>query len=299
MDRLLIEISNDGQALCIERGFLKIKNGEKEHRIPTEGILSVVISAAQATLTKNLITGLTAENCPIILCGLSYLPEAIILPYASHCLTSSRISRQVEAALPLKKNLWKTIVEHKISNQVRTLCRFVPDTAEAERLHQLSRSVKSDDAGNNEGQASRIYFRGLFGSDFVRNREAPDINLLLNYAYTVLRAAVARSIAGSGLLPYLGIKHCHPANRMPLVDDMMEPFRPIADGVVLEAVRKYSPAFPFYLTPELKRELCRLLACSVSTPRGRQPLTEALGTYVNSLVKSYESKKVCLVFPEI
>ncbi len=299
MDRLLIEISRDGQLLCAERGFLKIKSDEEERRIPTEGILSVVISAAEATLTKNLMTRLTGENCPIILCGPSYLPESIILPYASHCLTSARISRQAEAALPLKKNLWKAIIGHKILNQVRTLCRFIPKTMEAERLHQLSRSVRSDDASNNEGQASRIYFRELFGPDFIRNREAGDVNILLNYAYTVLRAAVARSIAGSGLLPYLGVKHCHPANRMPLVDDMMEPFRPIADGIVLETVRKYSPAFPITLTPELKRELCGLLVYPMSTPRGRQPLTEAVGAYVSSLVKSYENKKVCLIYPGI
>ena len=166
------------------------------------------------------------------------------------------------------KNLWKSIVQHKILNQAKVLECFSPEHQNLERLKWLAKETLSNDARNHEGQAASIYFKSLFGKKFVRDRLSDDINILLNYSYTILRAIVARAVAGNGLLPYIGIKHCNKTNPMPLVDDLIEPFRAIADKIVYDEVNKLVNIDHIELTPEIKRNITKIITYSVQTAKG-------------------------------
>ena len=199
MDKQIIEISNDGFNISLHRGFLVVENKATniKREIPLDNILSLIISANQLSLTNKIINEICNNGGTLIFCDNHYLPNAITLPYSGHWLISSRIKQQVDISLPLKKNLWKSIVQHKISNQAKTLQYFFPDNPDIERLKRLSIETLSDDKSNNEGQAASIYFKALFGKKFVRDRLSQGVNLLLNYAYTILRAMVAISFNAS------------------------------------------------------------------------------------------------------
>lgn len=198
----------------------------------------------------------------------------------------------------IAKNLWKSIVQHKILNQASVLEYFFPDNKNIERLKILAKDTLSDDARNHEGMAAALYFKSLFGKKFVRNRLNPDINILLNYAYTILRAMVARAVSGNGLLPYLGLKHCGKTNSLPLVDDLIEPFRAIADKLVFDEVNKIINTDNIELNAEIKRNLAKLIVFPAITGKGAVTLSDAIYDFVGSLVSSFEDKKVLLKYPQ-
>lgn len=299
MDRQIIEISNNGFFLSLYRGFLVIENEKKQKQeIPLDNILSLVLSADNTVISKNIVNAIIEQGGNIIFCDKKYLPSTIAVPYTGHWLTSHRIKQQIDCSRPLQKNLWKSIVQHKILNQAFVLEYFFPDNKNIERLKILAKDILSDDARNNEGMAAALYFKSLFGKKFVRNRMNPDINILLNYAYTILRAMVARAVSGNGLLPYLGLKHCGKTNSLPLVDDLIEPFRAIADKLVFDEVNKIINTDNIELNVEVKRNLAKLIVFPAITGRGVVTLDDAIYDFVGSLVSSFEDKKVLLKYPQ-
>ena len=301
MDKQIIEISKDGFYLSLYRGFLAVQNDDLniKQNIPLDNILSLVISANNAIISKNIINALCEQGASVIFCNQAYLPTSITLPYTGHWLISSRVKQQLEASIPLQKNLWKSIVQHKILNQAKILEYFFPEHQNIERLKWLSKETLSNDAKNHEAQAASIYFKSLFGKHFVRDRLNDDANILLNYSYTILRAMVARAVAGNGLLPYIGIKHCNKTNPLPLVDDLIEPFRPIADKFVFEELNRLVDIDNITLTPETKRRLAGIITYPVETIKGTLPLNDAIYDFITSLVVCYELKRVSLTYPGI
>lgn len=301
MDKQIIEISSDNFHLSLYRGFLEIKNAELDIKkeVPIDDILCVILSSNNAVISKNIINEICERGGNIILCGKNYLPTSIITPYAGHWLTAPRIRQQVQCSLPLQKNLWKCIVQKKIWNQALILEHFFPQNENIEKLKRLSRETLSNDSRNNEAQAARIYFKALFGKKFIRDRFSDDLNILLNYTYIVLRAMVARAVTGNGLLPYFGIKHCTKSNPMPLVDDLIEPFRAIADKIVFEEINKMVNIEKIELVPNIKRNLTKIVSYPVSVDKGCVSLSTGLYDFVATLVESYENKKVMLKFPGI
>jgi CRISPR-associated protein Cas1 len=291
----IIEISNDDFSLSLNRGFLDLTNGDNRAQISLDNILSVIISANRATISKNIINAICDNGGAIILCGDKYIPSALILPYINHWLGAPRARAQVAASVPLNKNLWKEIVSRKIANQAAVLAALRPESPAIQSLRDLSRSVRSNDAGNCEGVAAKIYFKALFGPQFIRDRDMAGINRLLNYAYTILRSAIARAIAGNGLLPQFGIKHCSAPNTMPLADDLIEPFRPVADMMVFNMIQNDAPE----LTTEVKRAISSILSMPMKNNRGRVALSDAVYEFVGTLEQSYSKKSVRLEFPEL
>jgi len=299
MDKQIIEISNNGFFLSLYRGFLVIENEKKQKQeVPLDHILSLILSADDAVISKNIVNAIIEQGGNIIFCDKKYLPSTIAVPYTGHWLTSYRIKQQIDCSRPLQKNLWKSIVQHKILNQAAVLEYFFPDSPNIERLKTLAKDTLSGDARNNEGMAAALYFKSLFGKNFVRNRLNPDINILLNYAYIVLRAMVARAVSGNGLLPYLGLKHFGKTNSLPLVDDLIEPFRAIADKLVFDEVAKIINTDNIELSVEIKRNLAKLIVFPMITSKGIITLNEAIYDFVGSLVSSFEDKKVLLKYPQ-
>lgn len=214
----------------------------------------------------------------------------MLLNLDSNSTQGESFRAQIEATEPLKKNLWKQTVEAKIRNQAKLLNKLDLD---GDTLKPLYMNVKSGDASNREGVAAKLYWNMLFGRDFVRGREGSPPNNLLNYGYTILRAAVARSLMGSGLLPAFGVYHRNRYNAFPLADDIMEPFRPFVD----EIVYKLYFSGETELTKEVKSSLLSVLFADTQFDKLTRPLDVGLSVTTASLARCFTGKEKKISYP--
>lgn len=288
----VIEIASEGQHLARQRGLMTVScNGAETGRVPLDDIGVLLCNARGLTYSNDLLVELAKRGAAVVLCGANYLPVAWLWPLEGHHIQALRMRRQLEASLPLRKRLWQAVVKSKIGQQkmlLETLGK--PDSG----LDELARRVKSGDPDNMEAQAARRYWPLLFGPDFQRERFGEMPNPLLNYGYTVLRAATARAVVAAGLHPSLGIHHHNRYDAMCLVDDLMEPFRPAVDYSVVRLVGSGCGE----VTPEAKRTLVGTLAADMRTERGTTPLETCLERAAQSLAQSFEDRRPLLAFPD-
>ncbi|HXK73858.1 MAG TPA: type II CRISPR-associated endonuclease Cas1 [Bacteroidales bacterium] len=204
--------------------------------IPIEDIGVIVIDNQHITFTSALINKLLEQNCAVITCNNKRMPMGLFLPLSVNTLQNERFTIQMNATLPLKKQLWQQTVQAKILNQAKIIQQYreVP----IDNMLKWAKEVKSGDSEYHESRAAVYYWKMLFPSidNFVRDREGIPPNNLLNYGYAILRAVVARSLVGGGLLPTLGIHHHNRYNAYCLADDIMEPYRPYVDQLVVEMI---------------------------------------------------------------
>ena len=264
--------------------------------IPIEDIGVVVIDNRQITITSGVIDALLANNCAIITCDGKSLPVGLMLPLCGNTTQSERFRYQIEATLPLKKQLWQQTVQAKINNQAEVLSKCTD--AETACMKVWSKEVKSGDSDNLEGRAAAYYWKKLFGhiTDFNRDREGVPPNNLLNYGYAILRAVVARALVSSGMLPTLGIHHHNRYNAYCLADDIMEPYRPYVDELVFNLVKERGLPEDG-LTKEWKAELLKIPVLDVVISEKRSPLMIAVSQTTASLYRCFcgESRKI--VYP--
>jgi CRISP-associated protein Cas1 len=262
--------------------------------IPVEDIGIIELDHQQITLTQALLDALMQNNTVVMVCDKVHHPSGLLLPLSGHTLQNERFRSQLEASEPLKKQLWAQTVTRKIMNQAGHFKRrglphsfFVP----------LYKNVKSGDSDNAEATAAAHYWQRMFPQlpHFRRHREGPPPNHLFNYAYAVLRAVMARSIVGAGLLPTLGIFHRNRYNAFCLADDLMEPYRPIADELVLSVVDERGAEAE--LNREVKAELLKLPAVDVQMEDEKSPLMVGMQRTAVSLVKCFEGTQRKLLFP--
>lgn len=263
---------------------------DMQQSIPIEDIGVVVLEHQQTTVTLPLLNALSDNNVAVIFCGDNRLPNAMLLNLDSNRTQGEHYRDQVEAGEPLKKGLWRQIVEAKIRNQAALLLKLGKD---GNKLKPYYQNVKSGDSDNREGVAAKIYWTELFGSGFVRAREGVEPNNLLNYGYTILRAAVARSLMGSGLFPAFGIFHRNRYNAFPLADDIMEPYRPYVDEIVFCLYAEGDTQ----LTKEVKGELLRLLFVDTRFDKVLRPLDVGLTFTAASLAKCFAGKQNRIMYP--
>ena len=287
----VVEVSTEGSHLKRYRGLMVVSKGDDEMgRIPLDDIGVLLCNARGLTYSNDLMTGLAQRGAAVVLCDSNYLPVAWLWPVEGHHVQAMRMRLQLEASLPLRKRLWQAVVRAKIVQQAKVLDML---QLPADRFEALGRRVRSGDPDNVEAQAARRYWPLLFGKAFRRNRHGGIPNPFLNYGYTVLRAAVARAVVSAGLHPSLGIHHHNRADTMCLVDDLMEPFRPLVDYTVARLVSGGQED----LIAEVKRTLAGVLAMDMITDRGTTPLQTCLERAAQSLAQSFESGKPALVFP--
>lgn len=231
----VVEIATDGRFVALDRGFLTVsESGTEVGRVPLDAVAALVANAHGLGFTNNVLVALAQRGVPVVLCGSNHRPEAILWPVDGHHQQSGRMADQIAAPAPLKKRLWARIVRAKILAQGATLATV---GARHGGFQLLAAKVRSGDPGNVEAEAARRYWPLMFGPAFRRDRDAGGINGLLNYGYAVLRAGIARAVMAGGLHPGLGLMHANRGNAMVLVDDLMEPFRPIVDLEVWHLVR--------------------------------------------------------------
>ena len=263
---------------------------DMQRSVPIEDIGFVVLEHRQTSVSLPLLNALSESNVAVIFCNEARMPNAMLMNLDSNKTQGESYRAQIEASEPLKKGLWKQVVEAKIRNQAALLHKLGKD---GDKLKPLYMNVKSGDADNREAIAAKIYWTELFGGDFVRLRDGVEPNNLLNYGYTILRAAVARSLMGSGLFPAFGIFHRNRYNSFPLADDIMEPYRPYVDETVYDIYRQGITE----LTPETKGRLLRLLFADTRFDRVTRPLDVGLTFTSASLAKCFAGKQKKLSFP--
>ena len=270
---------------------------EAVRTIPIEDIGVVVLDNRQITITQGLAEALLENNCAIITCDSAHLPVGLMLPLCGNTTQSERFRAQIDASLPLKKQLWQQTVQCKIRNQAAVLQNT--RNAIVKNMLVWAGEVKSGDSDNLEGRAAAYYWRNLFPDilGFTRDREGVPPNNLLNYGYAILRAVVARALVGSGLLPTLGIHHHNRYNAYCLADDIMEPYRPYVDALVCQLVA--DGHLTEELTVELKRELLQIPTLDVVINGKRSPLMIAVSMTTASLQKCYAGEIRKIVYPSI
>ena len=269
---------------------------ESAASIPIEDIAVVVLDNKQITITQALLEALLMNNAAVVTCDSSHMPAGLLLPLDVHNIQHERFKNQIESSVPLRKQLWQQTVEAKILNQNAVLHSLGKNSA---RLLTLARNVRSGDPENYEGQAASIYWSEVFDKslNFRREREGTPPNNLLNYGYAIIRAVTARSLVGSGLLPTLGIHHTNKYNAYCLADDIMEPYRPYVDRIVLNIVKSGHKIEE--VTTDLKKILLALPAEDVVIDSERSPLTITMQRTTASLAQCFEGTARKIVYPEL
>lgn len=265
---------------------------ENTTTVPIEDIGVVVVENQQVSVTLPLLNALTENEVQVVFCNASGMPSSMLLGFEGNNLQGETLRNQMSCGEVLKKQLWKQIVESKIRNQSRLLDKVGQEGA---CLRPYYSNVKSGDADNREGSAARIYFQRLFGADFVRDRTLPGINALLNYGYTILRAAVSRAIVSSGLFPAIGLFHHNRSNAFPLADDLMEPYRPFVDEAVYDLLMQGS----MELTKDAKAKLIMVLYADTEFENVNRPLSVGLSMTTSSLVRCYAKDCLKLSLPSL
>ena len=287
----VVDLETDGRQLSLHRGFLVVsEDGDEVGRIGLDGIAAVVANAHGLTYSNHALVTLAERGIATVLCGPNHRPAAIVWPVEGHHAQAGRMADQALARAPLKKRLWAQIVRAKILAQGATLAAA---GAQHGGFQLLSRKVRSGDPDNVEAEAARRYWPQLMGADFRRDRDAGGTNGLLNYGYAVLRAGVARAVMATGLHPSLGLMHANRGNAMVLVDDLMEPFRPVVDLEVWRLVRKGVEE----VDHDAKEVLARVMILDLPTAAGMSPVMVRAERLAQSLARAYAGADDALDLP--
>lgn len=291
MIKRTIDISDGPTFLSIENDQL-ILTREKERiaSIPCEDVGVLLIDNRATTYTHSAMTRLLDRGAVVVFCGENHLPSGILLPVADNELLTERLRYQTAASQPLKKQLWRQIIIHKIIGQAGNL---PTDSLVRGKLLALASEVKSGDTSNCEGLAGRIYWPVMFGSDFRRDPDGEPPNQLLNYGYMVFRASCARALVAGGLHPAIGLHHSNRNNPFCLADDLVEVFRPRVDCVVLD-IMKHGGGF---IDKPAKQKILSLLADPITVADQSGPLIVGLHRIVSSLVRCLQGQQKQLDLP--
>ena len=264
---------------------------------PIEDLGVVVLDHKQITITQGALEALLENNCAVITCDSNHMPVGLLLPLVGNTTQSERFRDQLDASLPLRKQLWQQTIQYKIRNQAAVLAQC--SDAETKCMQVWANDVRSGDPDNLEARAAVYYWKSLFGHipGFIRDREGVAPNNLLNYGYAILRAVVARSLVASGLLPTLGIHHHNRYNAYCLADDIMEPYRPYVDRLVVDIIEQYG--IDVELSKDIKAELLSIPTLDVVIGGKRSPLMVGVSQTTASLYKCFSGELRKIAYPEI
>ena len=270
---------------------------EATRTVPIEDIGIVVLDNRRITVTQGLIEALLDNNTALLSCSSSHMPIGLMLPMAGNTTLTERWRVQMDASLPLKKQMWQQTVQQKIRNQAAVLS--TKHGSVVKNMLAWAADVKSGDSDNLEGRAAAYYWKCAFPTieNFTRGQDGDYPNALLNYGYAILRAVIARSLVGSGLMVQMGIHHRNKYNAYCLADDIMEPYRPYVDSIVMDIVAQDEPTET--LSKEQKVALLSLPTTEVIIDGKRSPLEVAAATTTASVYKCFAGESRKILYPEM
>jgi len=279
-----------------EQLVIEMQDSGETKQVPIEDIGLLFLDHQQITITQSLLTKLLANNTAVVTCDHKHHPVGMLFSLDGHTLQSQKFQYQTEASAPLKKQLWQQTVIAKIENQAAVLRQ---QRQENKTLINYAREVKSGDSDNHEARAAAYYWKRIF-PDFIQFTRDPDgdpPNNLLNYGYAILRAIVARSLTGSGLLPTLGIHHRNQYNAYCLADDIMEPYRPFVDLAVCRIIRNNGKFLD--MTTSMKKSLLEIPVMDTLIEGRKSPLMNAVQRTTASLARCYEGGSRKIIYPAL
>lgn len=290
----IVEIADDRRHLFLSRGFLVVQDTEGERKelgqVPLDDIAAVIANAHGLSYTNNLLIALAERCAPFVLCGANHNAMGMLLSIDGNFQQAKRFDAQIAASQPTIKRLWAEIVKSKLQQQAAALQAA---NAPSIPLSALVKKVKSGDPENIEAQGARRYWNLLFGDQFRRDQQSDGINAMLNYGYTVLRATTARAVVAAGLHPTIGLHHSNQGNAMRLVDDLMEPFRPMVDLKVWQLCRQGEVT----VSPTSKRALVRTMYDDMQTMAGATPVMVCVQKLATSIAQIFIGEKEKLDLP--
>ena len=270
-----------------------VEKKSESKTVAIEDIGVIVLENQQITITNGLLEKLLFNNVAVITCDQQHMPVGLLMPLSGHSEQTERFKHQINASLPLKKNLWQQTISAKIMNQAGLLKeRGIP----MRKMELWAKEVTSGDALNHESRAAVYYWSKLFDDEnFNRSQKGVAPNNLLNYGYAILRGITARALVSSGMLPTLGIFHRNKYNAYCLADDIMEPYRPYVDLIVSHIVETEDDYDE--LTIELKKQLLSIASIDVQLEGKSSPLMVAMSRTTNSLHECFEGSSRKILYP--
>lgn len=282
-------LSTSNEQLVVE---LKDENRTKK-TLPIEDLGIIVLEHPHITISIALLEKLMEQQVAVLTCNSKYMPSGLFLPLEGNSVQTERMRTQLDASVPLKKQLWQQTVKQKIANQAAVLGKLGVNNL---LLNNLVEKVLSGDSTNKEAHAASHYWGQIYGHDFVRSRDSQTPNAQLNYGYAILRSVVARALTASGMFPSIGIHHKNKYNAFCLADDIMEPYRPYVDWLVLHLPEIHTTTEG--LTKEQKIELLKIPQIDVQIGELKRPLFHAVSLTTASLFKCYEGSTRKIIYPE-
>lgn len=276
---------------------IKINGSVNCVTIPIEDIGLVVVESMQVTYTNYLLSELLKNNIALIICNEKHYPQGLMLNMIGNTLQTERFRIQISSKLPLKKRLWAQTIEYKIKNQAKVLERLGKPHS---NLLKWSDEVLSGDSTNIEAKAAAYYWKNIFSNyveEFTRGRFDDEPNNLLNYGYSILRAIVSRGLVSSGLLPSLGINHKNKYNPFCLADDIMEPYRPFVDLLIMDILKEGWNIYE--LNKDLKKRILAIPTLDVNMEGRLKPLMTAVSSTTASLFECFDGKRNKIKYPNL
>ncbi|MCY1569350.1 type II CRISPR-associated endonuclease Cas1 [Staphylococcus pettenkoferi] len=283
-----IVYASEVDKLALNLNSLKVNKGDLEVKIPLNDIFAVVVEDLTVTITSRLLVELSSYNILVIFCNQKHLPECVLQPISGHYNQYLQMKEQLEWDSYRKSLLWENIIKQKIANQTHCLKFMEIDEERVVKMQKLKDSVERFDEFNVEGQAAKYYFNSLF-YDFKRDNDELIENAVLNYGYTILNAAVARTIVAKGLIPALGIFHIGGRNHYNLASDLLEPLRPLVDLFML----KHPPEE--FLTKEYRLKLVNLMHARVEIDGKMQTVIRAIEIMIQSVIDYFRNDDVTVL----
>jgi CRISPR-associated protein Cas1 len=296
MLRKTMEFSTPGTRLSVAHRQLVVERPDmpKVTR-PIEDMGVVIVDDVRATYTQAVFLELLAAGATVMITGRDHLPVGMMLPLDAHHVQTERHRAQVDASVPVKKRIWQALISAKIAQQGAVLLHF---TGQHGGLSPLSKRVRSGDPDNFEAQAAQRYWPLLFGKEFRRDRDEESTNALLNYGYAVVRAAVARAVVASGLIPSLGVFHSNRSNPFCLADDLFEPYRPFVDWRVRLLVNDAGDQRLSLDDKPIRAALLSLFTETVMVGGRRNPMLLAIEASAASLARALTGGETALALPQ-
>lgn len=284
---------SDVNHMSLNLNSLKIMKGDLETKIPLSDIFALVIEDLTTTITARLLVELSDYNILVIFCNQKHLPECTLQPVSGHFNQYTQMKEQLKWDEARKSELWKIIIENKIQNQIECMKYLSIQSDRVDKMIELKNSVTLFDRNNIEGQAAKYYFNSFF-EDFTRDNEEIIENAVLNYGYTILNSAIARTIVAKGLIPAIGIHHIGGRNHFNLASDLIEPFRPIVDLFLL----KHPPQD--FLTKEYRVKIINLLHARIEIDGKMQTVIRAIEIMIQSIIDYFKDGQLDRIkFPKL
>lgn len=289
---IILDISGEGYHVYVEHGNVKIAKEGAITAVSFADIHSIICHGYRNEFSETFFTKCIEYSIPVIFCDSSHTPSGMLLPWYQHGESFLRQKIQMEMTVPKGKRAWKYIIQAKIRAQAYVLELYA--LPQGKLLYQLAEKVSSGDSANMEAQAARIYFTALFGKKFLRSDDTNPINGYLNYGYTIIRSLVARMVAGCGLNPSIGIFHSGARNAFCLIDDLMEPLRPLVD---LKVINMVTADRTLSLSPKDKKELISIITMNVDFNGQNMELMNAVKLYVIDYLRFISGKRRDITIP--